>query len=343
MKKTLLYTILLLTLALAACNSQPEPTPSPVPPTPAAVEESTSIPTAPAEPGEPGDALEPGGIDVALSLVTIPDQETIAEVNGKEISTALYEEELNRALQSVTASYGVDWNDPENQILLPMLQEQVLEQLIQRELLRQLGDQEGITIDADTVDEEIALIKTEIETDEFFADWESFLAQNNLTEETVRELIAENLLMERLVEKHSGAEATEQVHASHILVETEETAQEVLDKLAEGETFANLAAEYSTDPSNKDNGGDLGWFPSGAMVPEFEDVAFSLEPGEISGAVETSFGYHVILVHEKEERALDPAFYTQDHQQRFQIWFEEQQAEADIKRLYEFNPEIRMD
>ncbi len=336
MKHILLSAILALLVILTACNTQTEPTPTPLPAPPTPTQEPTPLPVDPIEPEEPGEILEPGGIDVALSLITIPDQEAVAEVNGEEISTEVYEEELRRALASVTTSYGVDWNDPENQALIPMLQEQVLDQLIQRELLYQLAEQEGVAVDSDAIDEEITSIKAQMEQEASIADWDTFLAMNNLTEEEARKLIAENLLMEELSRKHSGAENVEQVHASHILVETEETAQEVLDRLDEGEDFADLAAEYSNDNANKDEGGDLGWFPAGVMVPEFEEVAFSLEPGKISAPVETSFGYHIILVHEKEERALDPSMYTEAQQLQFQTWFEEQEAKADIERLYEF-------
>ncbi len=336
MKHILLSTILALLVILTACNTQTEPAPTSLPTSPTPTQEPTPLPIDPMETEEPGEALEPGGIDVALELITIPDQETIAEVNGEEISTDVYEEELKQALTSVTTNYAVDWNDPENQALIPMLQEQVLDQLIQRELLYQLAEQEGVTVDSAAVDEEIASIKAQIEEEESIADWETFLAMNNLTEEEARELITENLLMEELARKHSDAENVEHVHASHILVETEETAQEVLDRLDEGDKFADLAAEYSTDTANKDEGGDLGWFPAGVMVPEFEEVAFSLEPGKISAPVETSFGYHIILVHEKEEREVDPSMYTEAQQLQFQVWFEEQQGKADIQRLYDF-------
>ena len=333
MKHTLFLITLLTVMALAACGPLPEATPSPPPPT--NTPQPTSTPT-PAPAPAVADAAEPGDIALALTLVSIPDQETIALVNEEQVPTAVYQEELKRALASVTDSYEVDWNDPESQALLPTLQEQVLDQIIGRVLLRQLASQEEITIDPEEIEAEIVSIQDQIQQQEGITDWESFLTDNYFTEDALRSLINDNMLMEALAELHSGPSAVEHVHASHILVETEETAQEVLDKLAEGEDFATLAAEYSTDPGSKDQGGDLGWFPSGMMVPEFEETAFSLEPGETSEAVETAFGYHIIQVHEKEEREMEPALYTQLQQQQFQTWFDAQKAQASIEQLYEF-------
>jgi peptidyl-prolyl cis-trans isomerase C len=92
----------------------------------------------------------------------------------------------------------------------------------------------------------------------------------------------------------------EQIKARHILLKTEEDAKEVQKELKEGKDFVELAKEKSTGPS-KNKGGDLGWFPRGRMVPEFEKVAFSLKKGEISDIVKTKFGYHIIKVEDKKE------------------------------------------
>jgi peptidyl-prolyl cis-trans isomerase C len=83
------------------------------------------------------------------------------------------------------------------------------------------------------------------------------------------------------------------VHCAHILVEKLSLAQELKTKIAKGESFANLAKEYSIDSSKK-RGGDLGYFGRGTMVQEFEKSAFSLEKGQVSDIVKTQFGYHII-------------------------------------------------
>jgi parvulin-like peptidyl-prolyl isomerase len=110
-------------------------------------------------------------------------------------------------------------------------------------------------------------------------------------------------------------------------------AQELRQRLVDGEDFAALAAEYSDDPSNAGTGGDLGWFARGAMVAPFEEAAFSLEPGTLSEPVKTEYGYHLIEVLEKDaERPKDPATLEQERAQAFQTWLQEQVAATAIER-----------
>lgn len=83
------------------------------------------------------------------------------------------------------------------------------------------------------------------------------------------------------------------VHCAHILVEKLSLAQELKTRITKGESFTNLAKQYSIDGSKR-RGGDLGFFGRGMMVPEFEKTAFALEKGRISDIVKTQFGYHII-------------------------------------------------
>lgn len=91
---------------------------------------------------------------------------------------------------------------------------------------------------------------------------------------------------------------SEEIKASHILVETEEEAISLKEEILSGTPFEDVAAEHSLCPSGA-NGGDLGFFGRGQMVSEFEKAAFALNVGELSDPVRTNFGWHLILVTEK--------------------------------------------
>ncbi|HMN36775.1 MAG TPA: peptidylprolyl isomerase [Hyphomicrobium sp.] len=99
----------------------------------------------------------------------------------------------------------------------------------------------------------------------------------------------------------------EEAQASHILVETEAEAKDIKEKLNNGGDFATLAKEHSKDPGSKDNGGDLGFFTRGQMVPQFEEAVFSMNKGDVSNPVQTQFGWHLIKLADKRTKA-PPAF-----------------------------------
>ncbi len=103
-------------------------------------------------------------------------------------------------------------------------------------------------------------------------------------------------------EKHKAdLTANNQIRASHILVKSEDDAKKILDQLKKGGDFAKIAKEKSIDTGSAKNGGDLGFFSRGQMVPEFEKAAFNLKEGEVSGPVKTQFGYHIIKVTGRKE------------------------------------------
>ncbi|UWR22513.1 peptidylprolyl isomerase [Sulfitobacter sp. S190] len=137
--------------------------------------------------------------------------------------------------------------------------------------------------------------------------------------------------------QYGNTPAEEEFNASHILVETEEEAIAIKTQLDEGADFAELAREKSTGPSGP-GGGSLGWFGKGAMVPEFEQAAVSLEPGAVSDPVQTQFGWHVVKLNEKrvkEAPALDTVreeLELQIRQTRVQETIDAVTAKADIDR-----------
>ena len=127
-----------------------------------------------------------------------------------------------------------------------------------------------------------------------------------LLEETTKTAATETAMKTLYDESVKKLTPEQEVRARHILVETEDKAKEILQKLKAGGDFIALAKENSKDPGAAD-GGDLGYFAKGQMVPEFAEAAFKLDKGQLSDPVKTQFGWHVIKVEDKRNRPL-PAY-----------------------------------
>ncbi len=152
----------------------------------------------------------------------------------------------------------------------------ILDQLIQQAVLSQAsGDADPLRVRLALENERRSLMAAE--------HMDSVL-ENAVTEEAVKAAYEAS---------YSGAEPEQEFDASHILVETEEEAKELVTTLEGGADFAELAKEKSTGPSGP-RGGALGWFGKGMMVPEFETAVMDMEPGAISAPIKTQFGWHVI-------------------------------------------------
>jgi len=168
---------------------------------------------------------------------------------------------------------------------------------------------------------------------------------SGFTEQDLRQTVKVSLLQERLQEVMASEvpTATEQIHARHILVSTREEADKVMERLRNGEKFVDLAKELSTDESTKEQGGDLGWFPRGQMVTEFEEVAFGLQPGQIQGPVETQYGFHIIKVEGREAiRPIESALLEQMRSNALDKWLEEQRYSEAVK-IYLSSDKIPVD
>ena len=161
----------------------------------------------------------------------------------------------------------------------------LLEQLVQQQILADVADDEM------TARMELGLANER----------RAFLAAMLLDQIGMADLPEEEVQAEYDAQYGSAGAVTE-YNASHILVETEEEAQALIAELGEGADFAELAQQRSIGPSGP-NGGQLGWFTAGMMVPTFEEAVFALSVGEVSAPVETQFGWHVILLNDTRDQA----------------------------------------
>jgi len=253
----------------------------------------------------------------------------VARVNGVDIIKA----ELERA-KKIILSRNQMGQATMNDEMSKKVEEAALNQIIAKELLYQDGKKLEIKDLDKRVQEKVAENKARFKSP---ADYEKALKEMDMTEKEVETFTKEDMVIGNLIETKIVATAKvtddeakkfyndnkdkfrreESVRASHILVaadqkasaedkkKAKEKAESLLKQLKGGADFAELAKKESSCPSSA-QGGDLGFFGKGQMVPEFEKAAFGLKPGEVSDVVETQFGYHIIKVAEKKDAETVP-------------------------------------
>lgn len=191
--------------------------------------------------------------------------------------------------------------------------ESALDSIINYKIIDLELEKNKLTVTDEEVEKELKKIIEDAGGREAF---DQMLAYYSYTEEDFKKDIRSNTGIRKLIEPNikvteeemkkffeenkASFDQQEQVKASHILVDDEETAKEIKSKLDKGEDFAKLAKEYSKDTGTKEEGGDLGYFTKDSMLKEFADVAFALEVNKISGPVKSQYGYHIIKVVDKK-------------------------------------------
>jgi peptidyl-prolyl cis-trans isomerase C len=235
--------------------------------------------------------LVPGA--AALAQEAESDDPVVAIVDGQELRRS----DLEDAAASLPEQY--------RQMPLPMIYDLLLDRVIDFELLAKEADRRDL---GDEPEVQPALERARAD-----------VLRNALVQREVLESTTEERLRERYEElKESEDFLREEVHARHILLESEEEAQAVIAELQAGADFAELAGERSTDPSAARNAGDLGYFTREQMVDEFADAAFALEAGEISPEpVQSQFGWHVIEV--LDRRSVEPSYAETEPQLRQEL------------------------
>ena len=231
---------------------------------------------------------------------------------------------------------------------------EALDTLIQQSIIKQESEKQSIQVSEADIDTELATVKASFDSEDAF---NQALETSGMTLDDLRKNILTNIQIIRLLDakqpiteeeiqlyfetNKDSLGVAEEVKASHILVATEELANDVKAKIVAGEDFAELAKQYSTDESTKELGGDLGFFAKGDMVKEFEEVAFSLEVGLVSAPVKTEYGYHIIKVEDKTEAKaatleesndkIKEALLEQKMDTEFDPWLQERLAEYTIE------------
>ncbi|MFP7442135.1 peptidylprolyl isomerase [Bacillus sp. MMSF_3328] len=240
-------------------------------------------------------------------------------------------------------------------LLVKQYGDEALDALVTDKIIEMEAKKEKVTISDKEKEEELKNLKESYGGEEGF---KAALEQSGVTEAGIAEDIEKYLKTEKLLEPRIDLKEDEiktyfeenkdqfaqqeQVKASHILVEDEATAKEVKSKLDKGEEFADLAKEYSTDASNAESGGELGYFGKGEMEAAFEEAAFALKANEISGPVKTDYGYHIIKVEDKKEakeavyedskEAAKKALFDERMQTEYYNWLEEKKEEYKIEK-----------
>ena len=257
------------------------------------------------------------GLTPVQGADTAKDQ--VAVVNGTVITRQELENEVTRAKNRMAAQ-----GQPVADGTTDKMGQKILDQLIDMEILLQESQKQKIQITDTSITDHLAKFKARFPSGEAY---EKALKELNVSEADLKEKTMKGMAVQELIEKQVTSkieisdtdsrsfydsnpnffEQPEQVEARHILIKSDskddkaqqekalEKIKEVQQQIKAGEDFAALAKKYSEGPSGK-NGGDLSYFGRGQMVKPFEDVAFNLEPDQISDIVKTRFGYHLIMV-----------------------------------------------
>jgi len=257
----------------------------------------------------------------------------VARVNGQPISKG----DLEKAVRNLERQVGQQVPpDRRSEII-----RNVLSQLVTFHLLAQEATTRGVAVADADVETHVASLRKNFPNEDAFT---KALAQQSLTVDELRAGTRRDLLVARMLEKEinptvSVADADVQkfydantekfeepgaVRASHVLIRVDPKAdpatkqqakakiEGVLKQARGGADFAALAKEHSQDPQSAVQGGDLGFFPKGQMVPTFEAAAFSTPPGQITDVIETQFGYHIIKVAEQKPGRTVPVAEVRD-------------------------------
>ena len=308
---------------MAACSRSTAADAKPQATTPAAAPAASS--SAPATPAAGAQAAAPAAPPVKPVPAALPA--IVARVNGEDIKSADLESAVKELEGRAGGPVPADQRD--------RVYRGVLDDMISYKLLQQEAKARKIAVPDAEIEAQVAQIRGQFQNEQQF---QQALAAQKMTVQGIRDEARSGISVDKLVEAEVGSKSAvkpeaitdfynknlvkfqqgPRVRASHILISVPENADAAAKQAAKtkadgllkdikaGKDFATLAKENSGDPGSAQQGGDLGFFEPGQMVPQFDKVAFTLKPGEVSDVVETQFGYHIIKVVEKQNARLIP-------------------------------------
>jgi foldase protein PrsA len=305
-------------------------------------------------------------IGVTPEIVKYVDENrAVAIVNGEKIT----KKEFAINYRSQINYYGIDKTFLSQKVgdktYEQQIKENVLDGLIIRQIELQQARKRNITLtsaEKKAIDQQIEQYKSDSQSG---AEFRQYLQTIGATENEYKDQVIKSKIVSKLydeitknqkatdaeVENYYSSHKSDfvEVKASHILFKVNDSkeeaakkkkAEEILQMIKDGQNFEKLAQKYSEDENTKQKGGDLGYFRKGQMVKEFEDAAFSLNIGEISNIVKTSYGYHIIKVTDKKQLSLNEVkdeikstIESQKKDEYYQSLLEKWKKEAKIKKF----------
>ncbi len=234
----------------------------------------------------------------------------VAQVDDEIIDLDTFNKAFAMLEMSYTKKYGegVLERDVNGKKLKDIIKRELLDSLVNEIVLRDHLTKQGFKVDEEELNSKLAEFKTYVASEEKQTE---MLAKKGISDDFLKERIKMQMYLinfhdriqqkaESKIDLESPEKQSEVVKlsAQHILVKTLEEANKIVERLEASEDFGALARELSQDPGSAEKDGDLGFFGRGVMVKPFEDAAFSLQPGQVSGPVETQFGFHIIKVNQ---------------------------------------------
>jgi len=243
----------------------------------------------------------------------------VVTIDGKEITKSDFDERFNFFISDMAAQQNMQLPlSDEAKAALEELKPVFLEQFLTEQVVLKLAAERGIELPEGYIETQLKSLKDQFPDEEAYQ--QGILDAGIPGEDFLKNLIKEAYLSSQVVTQlrddikipdwrvelyyatHPDEfKSPEQACARHILVETEEEANDIIKQLNDGAGFSEMAKEHSLDPGSGSRGGDLGCFPKGAMVPSFDEAAFSLELNTLSEPIKSQFGYHIISVSERKE------------------------------------------